>query len=177
MDYVCRHDSFHHKVSRPAVNDSEYKQWVKQLPNLTSSQASDVCNRVKILKFASAKEFNGKQEVISRTLQVICDVMNKKGVDCPSVRVLERSSALAASRDKLSNLSRFLDSISKSKLVQNSILSIAVECLYIDLLNWGVPVSAHTVLQQIHRIPAVLNKSFPGYAASGVLHKLVKEGK
>jgi hypothetical protein len=36
-----------------------------------------------------------------------------------------------------------------------------------------VAVSARTLMSHIHRLPAVINKSFPGYAQAGHLGKII----
>lgn len=159
------------------MNEQHYKIWVAQLPSLTATQCSDVITRLKLCLQAT-KQPSGKQEFADRVLQAICSVMIKNKVECPSVISLRKSSAyaIASKNQKFYNLSIFFDSISKSKLVQDQILKEAIGLLYYDMLQWDIAVSAHTVLKQIHRIPSVLNRAFPGYATSNVLTKLVKGG-
>ena len=42
-----------------------------------------------------------------------------------------------------------------------------------DLCRMEVAVSARTLMSHIHRLPAVINKSFPGYAQAGHLGKII----
>ena len=110
-----------------------------------------------------------------RVLNAICFVMIKLNVDSPSVSSLQKSAAYASSKSKFDDLEVFFKQISKSKLIQDHILKAAIELLYFDLVNWqGIAISSHTLLRQIHRVPATLNRHFPGYANSGMLTKLVK---
>ena len=155
------------------MNQDQYKQWVSELPTLTQAQLKDLDQRIRLLSNTAHKEHNGKSEFAGRVLQAICNTLKKQGVDCPSVTTLKKSAAYVGCKGKCDDLSIFFDKISKSKLVQDRILSEAIELLYYDLLQWGVAVSAHTILNQIHRIPATLNRAFPGYSQSGVLQKLV----
>lgn len=157
------------------MEKEKYRQFVSELPLLTTVQLSDLTTRVKLLSKTIIKNNAGKQDFGIRVLYTICDVMKKNNVECPSISVLQRSSAYVSSVAKINDLAEFFESISKSKIVQDQILREAINLLYHDLLQWqGISISSHTILKQIHRIPSVLNKSFPGYAASGLLVKIVK---
>lgn len=158
------------------MQESEYIEWVRQLPKLTPTQLNDVKARFRLLDQVSVVIANrGKKEFGDRVTQAICDVLSRLGVEHPSQSVLRKSSAYAASREKFDNLASFLEAASPHRLVQDQLLKKAIELLYFDLVQWqGIAISAHTVLSQIHRIPATLNKHFPGYAASGLLLKIVK---
>jgi hypothetical protein len=155
---------------------AQYKHWLVGLMALTQPQLEDLSSRIKILSKTSQKEFNGKQEFGDRVLQTICDVLRKQGVETTSVSVLRKSSAYANSKGKFDDLAAVFEQVSPAKIVQDQILKEAINLLYFDLLQWKVSVSSHTILQQIHRIPSVLNKHFPGYAQSGYLTKIVKVG-
>ena len=157
------------------MNHTQYKLWLKDLHALNVTQLNDVLTRIKLLDKIVTKEHVGKQAFDDRVLQVICSVLRKHNVETPSVTTLRKSAAYVSSKAKLEDLSTFFESISQSKLIQDSILKIAIDLLYVDLLGWvNIPISSHTILKQIHRIPATLNRHFPGYANSGVLTKLVK---
>lgn len=153
----------------------EYKQWVNQLPKLSVAQLNDLSTRIKLLANSAGKEHIGKSSFGDRLLSVLCDVMKKHNVETPSISSLRKSTAFTQSKGKIDDLQVFFETISKSKLVQDSILKVAINLMYHDLLQWkGVAISSHTMLKQIHRIPSTIHKSFPGYAASGMLTKLVK---
>lgn len=155
------------------MNQEQFKLLIGQVPQLTKEQLSELAMRIKLLSDVT-KSYAGKQEFGNRVLQAIADVMKKQNVETSSAHSLRKSAAYVGAKDKLQDLSVFFDSISKSKLVQDQILREAIQLLYHDLLQWQIAVSSHTMLKQIHRIPSVLNKSFPGYAASGLLQKIVK---
>ena len=156
------------------MNNQEYKQWVSVLTTLTSAQLNDVSNRIKILSFASTKAFNGKSDFGVRVSEAICTAFRKLNVECPNPNTLRKSAAYASAKDKFTDLAAFFDKVSSQRIVQDAVLVLAIEQLYSSMLQWGTPISSHTVLQQAHRIPAALNQAFPGYAASGMLHKVVK---
>lgn len=156
------------------MNQEQYKTWVGGVVSLTQEQLADLQTRIKILSSTADKETNSKSDFGLRVLQVLCDIMRKYGTETPSVHTLKKSSAYVSCNGKMADLQSFFEGISKNKLVQDAILRIAVDLLYTDLLNWkGVAVSSHTIIKQIHRIPSVLNRHFPGYLQSGLLTKLV----
>lgn len=155
------------------MNDHEYREWVSKLPLLTSLQKSNVVVRLQLLH--NQKDHNGKQEFGNRLLQVICDVMRKNNVETPNPATLRKSAAYVSSMGKFVDLATFFETISQSKIVQDSILREGIQLLYNDLLTWqGIAISSHTLLKQCHRIPATLNRNFPGYLQSGMLTKIIK---
>ena len=157
------------------VNPAQFKLWVGLVPTLTAEQTSELLTRFKLLSKTNDKPHVGKQQFGERVLQALCTVLRKNNVETPSVTTLRKSAAYVNSREKLQDLQTFFEKISQSKMVQDAILKEAIQLLYYDLVQWkGVSISSHTMLKQIHRIPATLNKSFPGYAASGMLTKIVK---
>ena len=158
------------------MDQNQYKIWVAQLHTLDAMQLRDISSRINLLSKSSTKAHDGKQEFGIRVLEAISSVMKKNNADAASVTTLRKSAAYASAREKVQDLQIYFEKISKSKLVQDQVLKESVGLLYYDLLSWqGVAVSCHTLLQQIHRIPAVLNRAFPNYAASGLLSKIVKK--
>ena len=157
------------------MDPAQFKKWVALVPTLTSAQCSELATRLNILSKGSTKSSNGKREFGERVLQILCTVLTKNNVETPSVTVLRKSAAYAQSREKLQDLQIFFEKISKSKLVQDAILKEAINLLYCDLVQWkGVAVSSHLMLKHMHRIPATINRHYPGYVQSGLLHKIVK---
>ena len=157
------------------MKQEQYKTWIKQLPNLTLEQLTDLNSRIKLLFDVSVKEHSGKSEFGMRLLHALCFVLRKHKVETPTVFTLQKSPAYVNAKPKINDLAIFFESLSKSKLVQDEILKEALSLLYYDCLGWqGVAVSSHTLLRQIHRIPSVLNRNFPGYSSSGLLTKIVK---
>jgi hypothetical protein len=157
------------------VDAAEFKLWVAKLPELDKNQLAELQSRFKLLGSLGQKEHVGKSDFGNRLLAAVCEVMRKNQVETPTVNMLQKTAAYANCRGKLDNLSEFLELVSKSKLVQDAVLKEGINLLYYDLVGWNVPVSSHTILKQIHRIPSVLNRHYPGYAQSGVLNKLTKE--
>jgi hypothetical protein len=156
------------------MNKYEFQEWLKKLPELTKEQSAEVLSRIKIL--GGSDDYSGKSDFDSRVLSAICDVLRKNNIENISPHFLRKSVAYANARGKMDDLSAFFGRISKQRMVQDAILRNGLELLYYDLVSMNIAVSSHTLLNHIHRIPATLNRHFPGYAQSGMLHKIVKEG-
>jgi hypothetical protein len=63
----------------------------------------------------------------------------------------------------------------KAKLAQQrAILSIAIRLLHQDLAEMKVAISPSTLARNLHRIPAVLDKAYPGYARFGALASILR---
>ena len=156
------------------MDQNQYKIWVTQLHTLDFMQVKDVAARLNLLSKAK-EQHSGKSDFGMRVLEAISSVMKNNNADGASPTTLRKSAAYVASRGKIDDLKIYFEKISKSKLVQDAMLKEAVSLLYFDLLSWqDFSVSSHTLLQQIHRIPSVLNRAYPGYAESGLLTKVVK---
>lgn len=157
------------------MSPEQYQQWVKELPQLSVGQLSELSTRIKLLSKTATNEHTGKQEFGDRVLQAVCDVMKRNNLETPHPVTLKKSSAYVNAKAKIEDLSTYFEKISHLKLVQDSILKVAIELLLFDMLQWqGVAVSSHSLLKQAHRIPSMLNRAFPGYAQSGFLTKIVK---
>ena len=156
------------------MNPNKYKQWVADLSLLTQEQLVDLSARIKMLSNANNTEPSGKQDFGSRVLQAVIAVFRKNRTELPSIVTLRKSPAYKSAKDKIQDLQAFIEPLSKSRLAQDQILKEGIFLLYNDLCQWkGAAISSHLVISQIHRVPASLNKAFPGYAASGLLEKIV----
>ena len=157
------------------MTSEQYKKWVSELPSLSAEQLGNLNSRIKLLFDVSVIEHKGKQEFGMRLMHSLCSTLKKHRVETPSVHTLAKSPAYASAKGKVQDLANFFENISKSKLVQDSILNIGVEQLYFEMIAWkGCTIGSHTILRNVHRIPSCLHKAFPGYSNSGMLVKLVK---
>lgn len=145
-----------------------------RVPELDQTQSAALLARLKILSGGDQRPASGKSDFGARVCSAICHVLNKQGVDFVSPHVLQRSAAYGHAKDKFADLAKFFEGVSDKKLGQDQILREGIELLYRDLLHWKVAISPHTLLQQIHRVPATLSRHYPGYAESGLLHMLIK---
>lgn len=163
------------------MSDEIYNKLLLTLPSLTPQQRSVVTQRLKLLETFSPNERNGnngKRDNDVRVLESICTVLARIGVEYPSVDVLRKSSSFAAFQRKLPDLFKFLSRVGPARLAQDALLKIGLQLLYYDIVSFkDATVSAHTLMSHIHRVPAVINRAFPGYASSGLLNYILDEQK
>lgn len=113
-------------------------------------------------------------------LDCIVRVMRARGADVRSVSVLERSQMHASfvrkfvgEEDEEGLVAYFRRIIRRNKIERTAFMHVAINCLYDELIEMDKTVSATTMMAQIHRLPAVVNRCFPGYARSGLLRLVV----
>lgn len=82
---------------------------------------------------------------------------------------LRRGPDAAGLRDKAPAVSAFLRGAAADKVARAALLDLGLELLYKNLAGRGYPASARTLVRQIHRLPAVVDAAFPGYARAGLL--------
>ena len=157
------------------MTDAEFRIWVSRVPELDQTQSAALLARLRILSDGDRGAAPGKSDFGTRVCSAICHVLNRRGADFVSPHVLQRSAAYGHAKGKFADLAKYFERVSPRRLEQDQILREGIELLYHDLLHWKVAISPHTLLQQIHRIPATLSRHYPGYAESGVLHKLIRE--
>lgn len=107
-------------------------------------------------------------------LGAICDFMAFSGVETPHFGVLQRLSNKAF-EDKIPAIASYLGSSDLTKLQRRAILFVGVQLLYDNLCEMGIAVTSRTLMSHIHRLPACLNRAFPGYAKMGHLRFIVRK--
>jgi hypothetical protein len=60
-----------------------------------------------------------------------------------------------------------------SKTQQWAVLLEGFRILYEDLTAMGLATDGSMLMRHVHRLPALLNREYPGYAAGGYLHKVI----
>lgn len=113
-----------------------------------------------------------------RVLESLCMMMRKVGVEQAQVSVLKSTTGYKSFADKCPAVIEFIVSAFPANhehrgVHERGLLQIGLRLLYEDLRRMGIAVSARTLMQHVHRVPAVVNAAFPGYAESGLLHKIV----
>lgn len=84
------------------------------------------------------------------------------------------TSDLAGLRAKLPGLITFLKQADGSRIHWRMLLSIGVELLHEDLTRQQIPTTAVVLVRHIHRVPAIIDKHFPGYARNGLLGLIIR---
>lgn len=106
-------------------------------------------------------------------LASISDVLRQNGLEFADVSMLQRSNSFASFRNKTPGLMEYLSNAAQMRQHQLAIFRLGVWLLYKDMTSRGLAVSARTLMNSVHRVPAVINAAFPGYASSGMLHLIL----
>lgn len=150
---------------------------VKQLLNkLSAEELRIVKSRVSAMLSLERNLPQGNGEDERMVLSAICEVLARRGLEFVEPHMLVRSErGLAAFRDKLPGILKFINQSSRTRNEAQALLNIGVELLYEQQTKWtGFTASARSLMQQIHYLPACLNQAYPGYAACGMLSWALK---
>ena len=143
------------------------------LPVLTGSELEQVKQQINMLRAVGPSTQQQVGDEAMELLQAIVMFLSSKGLEYNSAVMLRQISQYSVFADKAKNVFRFMRGID-NRTQKRAFLLLAVELLYKDLTAMGIAVSARTVMSHVHRIPAVVNKSFPFYAKSGLLKMIVR---
>jgi len=141
------------------------------LPTLSAAELRDVRAGVQsLLSLAPAEPESDLDTDQFQVLAAVTEVLRSLGAEQVSVPVLK----MAAVRDrslpgKVRDLMAYIHDGHPSKSGRAALLRLGIQLLYEDMTSRRNAVSARTILANIHRVPAVLNKAFPNYAKAGLL--------
>jgi hypothetical protein len=107
-------------------------------------------------------------------LEAVAATLASQGLEHTPPAMLMKSPAYPAFKEKLPGLMQYLAGAASTRTQQRALLELAVKLLYKNLNEMNLAISARTILSHIHRIPAVMNQHFPGYAQAGMLSWIVR---
>lgn len=167
---------------------STYDQILKGLLDLNVSQLAEVRARAGILSEAGgAKQrttgLSGGQpmpDMIAETdvelvLSEIAGHLREQGIEFVSVSMLKKVQGFGKFAEKIPAVMIFFRKITTNRVKLRALIRIAIALLYKDLARMNISASTRTMMNHFHRVPAVLNRNFPGYAQSGLLGLLLQE--
>jgi hypothetical protein len=108
-------------------------------------------------------------------LDTVFTVAQELGVECYYKQLLDESKRPTV-RDKLQAVREWLERAGKDKSTRIALLRMGLPLLYADLGWMDVAVNGATIVRYLHRLPAVFDRHFPGYARIGLL-SIIVEGK
>ena len=147
---------------------------IAALPRLSPDELQELAGRAKALA-AVTPTTSSKPTVEVATaedmlLDAISTTMSRMGVEHTSMSMLRKGPHYASFKEKAPSVIQFVrKAVPGDRLKQMAVLSIGVKLLYKNLEEMELPVSSRYLMQHIHRLPSVINKSFPGYATAGML--------
>jgi hypothetical protein len=109
-------------------------------------------------------------------LMGICDYMRSAQIDLSGVNQLTSGKHYETFRSKCIALHHYLKRCG-NKVQQRAVLRLGIGLLHHDLENMGLAVSSRLMMAHIHRLPGIINKSFPGYAEAGLIHMIIRSEK
>lgn len=152
-----------------------YELVVSQLAHLSERERASVVERIKAMSALSTAAPSRDEDPADAAADVICEVVLRMSGERVSPAALRRTRSFGALRDKARDLAPFLEEAARTRAQRRALLSLGFELLYADLARGGFSVTARTLMSCAHQLPAVLDRSFPGYARSGRLGMIVGE--
>jgi hypothetical protein len=149
------------------------------LPKLGKDELEKIKARASALLAlgVSASPMNGagKRDDVAICIDAICEAMSGLGLGELSPHWL-RKTASAGFAEKVTGLNRWMGKagIADSNR-RRALIVLGIEMLCRDIDRMGLPSSPKFVMAQIHRLPSLFNRSFPGYAQAGLLGLILRK--
>jgi hypothetical protein len=156
----------------------------KQMLGLSSAELAEL-RQFATLNMATGGSRSSAAEAKSEDIAVeflhaIARTLQSRNLDYTQPGSMQKVQAFASYRSKLVNdgIADWLNAVvKKNRVARSGLLTLLASLLCDDLIEKGRPVHARAMMLHAHRIPAVLNRAFPGYAQFGMLHLIIrKEG-
>jgi hypothetical protein len=106
-------------------------------------------------------------------LMGIVDYMRSNQLDLSGVPQLTSGRHYDSWKVKLPGVIKYLQ-LAGDKTAQRAMLKLGIGLLHHDLVQMGWAVTSRLLMAHIHRMPAAINRAFPGYAASGLLNMIIR---
>lgn len=104
-------------------------------------------------------------------LASIAEDMRKHGADFTTPDVLYATAGITAFRAKVPAILEFIGKHANTDVRRRALLKMGIELLRVDLEdNMQRACTSILMMAHAHRIPAMINRAFPGYARNGLLH-------
>jgi hypothetical protein len=160
---------------------SPLQKIVELLALLSPLELEELQQRLKALRqFGSATPVSVSVESDEAfVLGCISELLQRLGAPA-STLLLQRAAAErvrdgSSFREKVPPLMQFLARAHKDRRGQRALLCLAIEMLWLHMLDVEkVVLSYRTLMANIHRIPGVLDRHFPGFARNGLLPFVVE---
>ena len=147
----------------------------QKLHQLTGPELEQVRQRLVMLRSVGPSSPHEVDDEALLLLEAIVQFLGSRGLEFSKIAMLRKVSQYSVFSDKAKDVFRFMQGI-ETRTQRRAFLLLAMELLYEDLVNMGIAVSARTMMSHVHRIPAVVGRSFPGYAGAGMLGMIVRSG-
>lgn len=119
-------------------------------------------------QFAAAPSARAVSQQSDVLLDVISDYMTRKNVDLSAPFILAAGRHYSTFKQKSGPVYEYVKPVG-TRNEQRALLRIGVSLLYADLERMGLAITSRLLMAHVHRIPAVINRAFPGYRKIGAL--------
>jgi hypothetical protein len=152
---------------------TDYDEVIKRLPGLNREQLRAVQMRVGFLSTMAKSGDDTSDELLA--LECVSSVLRSKGMEFAAPSVLRKNAAYDSFRtDKVPAVMAYLQKARFTRNETRAILHLGLGLLIADMQRMGIMTSARAVMAHFHRLPAVLNHAFPGYAEGGALAMIIR---
>lgn len=130
---------------------------------------------------ASAAAASGPQQAaqesdIDMVLGELISHMHDEGIEFASLVMLKSVTSFRTFAEKVPPTMVYFRRASTNRTKLRALIRMSIKLLYKDMARMNISPSTRTMMNHWHRIPAIINQSFPGYAKSGMLGLLVNSG-
>lgn len=119
---------------------------------------------------------SSKKGTIDLVLEEIVTTMKARHGEYSAPPLLKRSQGYPAFREKVEgDLEKYFEEAEANRIERTALIHFAIGLLVENLRRMRLPISARAVMNHIHRLPSVVDRAFPGYAESGLLHLVIRK--
>ena len=169
-----------------AMTESAFDQVKRLILGLSPAELQEVRSRCALIMqggaataptASAAKASTPADADTDLILEVISDFLREQGIEYAGVQKLKGMANFRAFAEKVPESMKYFRSASRNRTKQRALIRMGCRLLFQDMNRMSISPSVRTLMNHWHRVPAVINRSFPGYAHSGLLGLLVRDGR
>lgn len=145
---------------------------IELLPNLNKAEMQKVQAAVAMLAHQGGQ--NGRPASPDVLLGIICELCREERIELRGVDTMKQSVFYKGFVPKAEKVMEYVNEITDDRLKRIGIIRLGLHLLIADLRRTDREGVAQ-LMQNIHRLPACLDKQFPGYARLKLLHLVIRE--
>lgn len=147
-----------------------YHSMVGILKDLTTAELVALQARIKAMLSLSDNwnsEPSPPPSSAHMAISCLCEFMRREGLETVNPVTLMRIGGKLL-RDKCADLDQWLDRCKLTRAQRYAVLNLGWQLLYAELRDRGA-CSSRRLVQEIHRLPTLIDNAFPSYARNGWL--------
>lgn len=164
------YDEIMERIGLLSANERvQLRDYLKSLTAIDPAQGA--------LPLGVRKEVDTTKADADKLLQIVCDVIRARGAEHAIPAMLKATPQYRSFAEKVPQVIAFAQTAfpggARREMFERALLHNGVSLLFEDLRRMGIAITARTLMSHIHRVPAVINAAYPGYAEAGLLSKIV----